>query len=262
MRDWFDTVIPGSADPERTLVLDGDLPKADWFAAPFSRRLSQDDGEVHTVVPGRPIGLHPENVAELAGEGIHLHFHGDFTQGQWRAWIERCRELAPNHLHLHRTVSQDRWVEEFSRYDAGWLHVFESHNCGDLHRANWDDLNLPARMATLAAAGLPMIQRANRGSIVAAQALAERLRTGIFFESPAELGEQLRDEVRTGTVRSHVVDSRNAFTFDAHADRLVDFFRRTVDRRQGPPVPALLALGGRRRRRDTKLQGTRAGGSG
>jgi hypothetical protein len=41
---------------------------------------------------------------------------------------------------------------------------------------------MPARMATLAGAGLPMIQRANRGSIVAAQSPAERLRTGIFFE--------------------------------------------------------------------------------
>jgi glycosyl transferase family 2 len=262
MRGWFATVLPGSNDPERTLVLDGDLPKADWFDAPFSARLSQSDGEVHTVIPGRPIGLHPENVAELAGEGIHLHFYGDYTQGQWRAWIERSMELAPNHLHLHRTVSQDRWVEEFSRYDAGWLHVFRSTNGGDLHRATWDDLNLPARMATLAAAGLPMIHRANRGSIVAAQSLAERLRTGIFFESAADLGEQLREEVRTASVRSRVVDGRDVFTFDAHADRLVEFFRRVIDHRPGPAVPAIRMLGGRRRRRDTSLQGTPATGAG
>ena len=32
---------------------------------PRSPRLSEQDGEIHTVVPGRPIGLHPHTVAEL-----------------------------------------------------------------------------------------------------------------------------------------------------------------------------------------------------
>jgi hypothetical protein len=100
------------------------------------------------------------------------------------------------------------------------------------------------------------------GSIVAAQSLAERLRTGIFFESAADLGEQLREEVRTASVRSRVVDGRDVFTFDAHADRLVEFFRRVSDRRPGPAVPAIRALGGRRRRRDTSLQGAPAAGAG
>ena len=97
--------------------------------------------------PGRPIGLHPETVAELGAEGVHLHFYGDFTHGQWKAWIERTRGLAPRHLHLHANVDQGRWVAEFSQYDAGWLHGFTSHNRGDIRRADWDDLNYPARMA-------------------------------------------------------------------------------------------------------------------
>ena len=45
--------------------------------------------------------------------------------------------------------------------------------------------------------------------------LAERLRTGIFVESPADPGDQLRDEVRTATVRLQVVDGRHALAFDA-----------------------------------------------
>jgi hypothetical protein len=83
MRDWFETIVPGLADPERALVLDGDLPKCDWFLTERSARLSLTEGEFHTVVPGRPIGLHPHSVAELAEQGIHLHFYGDFTHGQW-----------------------------------------------------------------------------------------------------------------------------------------------------------------------------------
>ncbi|MDQ3663580.1 MAG: glycosyltransferase, partial [Actinomycetota bacterium] len=107
MRDWFATVVPEAVTSRPTLVLDGDLPKRDWFGPSRSPLLSATDGELHTVVPGRPIGLHPETVAELAAEGVHLHFYGDFTQGQWLGWIERTQGLAPRHLHLHGTVDQD-----------------------------------------------------------------------------------------------------------------------------------------------------------
>lgn len=117
-------------------------------------------------------------------------------------------------------------------------------------------------MATLASAGLPMIQFDNRGSLVAAQSLAERLGIGISFRSPDDLSRQLRDEIGTGAVRSRVVDSRDAFTFDSHADRLIAFFRRLTDRRPSSVVPAMRAFGGARRRRDTKLQGTSPGGGG
>ena len=215
MADWFATFVPDAADPDRTLVLDGDLPKADWFAGiPFSERLSTADGEVHTVVPGRPIGLHPETVAELAGQGIHLHFHGDFTQGQWREWIDRTRPLARDHFHLHPTVGQEDWVRVFSRYDAGWLHAFRSRNRGDLAAADWDDLNLPARMATLAAAGLPMIQLDNAGSRVATQSLGRDLGIGLFHRRPEDLAATLRDDPTMRRLRANVAAHRAAFTFD------------------------------------------------
>ncbi len=97
----------------------------------------------------------------LARHGVHLHFYGDFIHGQWREWIAKAGALAPRHLHLHANVAQDRWVEAFSRYDAGWLHCFASRNAGEPARADSDDLNYPARIATLAMAGLPMIQRDN-----------------------------------------------------------------------------------------------------
>jgi hypothetical protein len=230
MADWFATFAPRAAEPERSLVLDGDLPKADWFAgAPHSRRLSEDDGEIHTVVPGRPIGLHPEDVAALAANGIHLHFHGRFTHGQWREWIDRTRPLAKGHLHLHPTVGQERWTEVFSRYDAGWLHVFRSRNGGDLIRADWDDLNLPARMATLAAAGLPMIQRNNDGARVAIQSVGRDLGVGLFFEDYEGLAAELRDGATMASLRSNVAAHAPSFTFDAHVDRLVDLFRRVIE---------------------------------
>lgn len=241
MRDWFDTVLPGLSTSKPCHVLDGDLPRASWFGGERTPRLSAvGDSEIHTVVPGRPIGLHPHTVGELAAQGIHLHFYGDFTHGQWRQWIEDARRLAPRHLHLHANVEQSRWVEEFSRYDAGWLHAFASTNEGELRRANWDDLNYPARMATLAAAGLPMIQRSNEGAIVATQALSQRLGTGVFYDSIADLGGLLRDRPHMDALRERVWSQRAHFTFDAHVPELVAFFRRVIEQagKPGRPRPA------------------------
>jgi glycosyltransferase involved in cell wall biosynthesis len=241
MLEWFDTVLPGLSGTMPTLSLDGDLPKREWFDAIPSERISSRDGEIHTVVPGRPIGLHPETVAELGAEGVHLHFYGDFTHGQWKAWIERTRGLAPRHLHLHANVDQNRWVSEFSQYDAGWLHGFTSHNRGDIRRADWDDLNYPARIATLAAAGLPMIQKNNAGARVAIQALARERNLSVFYSSIFDLASQLRETDRIDQIRDSVWRQRDQFTFDAHVDELIAFFREviaTASARRRSPVTA------------------------
>jgi hypothetical protein len=228
MLEWFKTVLPGLSGTVPMLSLDGDLPKREWFDGIPSERISSSDGEIHTVVPGRPIGLHPETVAELAAEGVHLHFYGDFTHGQWKAWIERTRGLAPRHLHLHANIDQGGWVSEFSQYDAGWLHGFTSHNRGDIRRADWDDLNYPARIATLAAAGLPMIQKNNAGARVAIQALAQERDLSVFYSSIPDLASQLRETDRMDRIRDSVWRQRDQFTFDAHADDLIAFFRSVI----------------------------------
>ncbi|MCA9972255.1 MAG: glycosyltransferase family 2 protein [Anaerolineales bacterium] len=230
MRAWYETAMPGVTRGCPTHVLDGDLPKQDWFAGiPRTPRLSAADGELHTVVPGRPIGLHPPDVAALAAHGIHLHFYGDFTHGQWRGWIEKTRRLAPRHLHLHAQVDQDGWVREFSQYDAGWLHWQKSHNGGDIGRADWDDLNYPARIATLMAAGLPLLQYDNAGACVATQALARRHDVGLFFSSIPELRAQLDDRPRLAQLQENAWRNRSHFTFDHHADDLLAFMRQVIE---------------------------------
>lgn len=228
MRDWFDTAVPGLSTAGPSHVLDGDLPRAACFDGTTAPRLSARDGAVHTVVPGRPIGLHPHTVAELAAEDVHLHFYGDYTQGQWRNWIRDAGALAPRHLHLHPNVDQEAWRREFSRYDAGWLHAFASTNGGELRRANWDDLNYPARLSTLAAAGLPMIQRDNTGAVVATQALARALGIGVFYRDIPELAATLRAHVALEATRARVEATRTCFSFDTHVPALVAFFRQVI----------------------------------
>jgi hypothetical protein len=228
LRDWFATACPDLTDQTPTLALDGDLPKREWFDGPFSDRLAETQGGVHTVVPGRPLGIDPAMVGALARKDIHLHFYGEVFQRSWTAWLEEARSLAPGHLHLHPQADQDAWVSEFSKYDAGWLHIFSSRNGGDLRRAQWDDLNYPSRIATLAAAGLPMIQYDNHDAIVATQTLARTFDSGVFFRDADELSQRLCDERRMSELRTNVRRHRSHFTFDHHVDELIAFFRTVI----------------------------------
>ena len=227
MKAWFEEFLRED-DNSLSFVLDGDLPKKDWFTAPRSPLLSKKDGAFHTVVPGRPIGLHPYNVEELAKENIHLHFYGDFTHGQWKEWIEKSHKLAPGFLHIHPNVDQENWVKEFSQYDAGWLHFFQSENFGELARASWDDLNIPARMSTLALAGLPMLQKNNDGHSVAIQSLSKKLKLGLFFDTMHELKQLLENDELMAEARNSVWQQRHLFTFDHHADTLIAFFKNVI----------------------------------
>ena len=228
LREWFDTIVPGINDHGRTMVLDGDLPKREWFEGTPSPRLSEEDGDFHTVVPGRPIGLHPGLLRDLPAQRIHLHFYGDLQHRDWKPWVEEAQRVAPGYFHLHSHVGPAQWVTELSRYDAGWLHFLRSENGGDLAAAFWDDLNFPARLSTLMAAGLPVLQFDNQGAVVATQTLVKKLDIGIFCRDMADLGAQLRDSARMGQLRSSVWEKRGLFTFDQHADELVEFFRRVI----------------------------------
>jgi len=229
--NWFETAVPEISRHDRSLVLDGDLPKRDWFTTDRTQRLSESDGQVHSVIVGNPVGLDGELVARLAERGVHIHFYGDVHRGFNRHWIEETRMVAPDHLHLHPTVSQDRWVSELSKYDAGWLHLLSSGNGGDVRRADWGDLNYPARMPTLVSAGLPLVQLDNHGAVVATQSLARRLGMGLFLGDPDRLVDELLDDETMDRVRANVWGQRETFTFDAHADRLIDFFRRVIGAR-------------------------------
>lgn len=228
MKSWLDQFITKKPQVVE-YVLDGDLPKKDWFDQPQSKLLSDHTpGEFHTVVPGRPIGLHPHTVAELAAQKIHLHFYGDFTHGQWKQWIDKTKTVAPGFLHIHPNVDQENWVAEFSQYDAGWLHFFKSENNGEITRSNWDDLNIPARMATLAIAGIPMLQSDNSAHIVATQSLVKKLNIGLLFNDMKELGQMLGNNQMMLNLRQNVWNQRHLFMFDSHVMELVKLFRQII----------------------------------
>lgn len=225
IKEWFKQYI--NINEDSVFILDGDLPKKEWFTNKQSSLFSNDDGEIHTVLPGRPMGIMPEDIAILAKQKIHFHVYGNY-QEVWREWISKAIDLAPGFIHVHPNCSPKNWVKELSTYDAGWLHYFESTNKNEIMEATWDDLNLPARISTLAAAGLPMLQRENLGHIVATQSLTKKMDIGIFFNSFDELGLIMRDKKKISKLRKNVWDLRMEFTFDYHIENLIIFFKKII----------------------------------
>jgi hypothetical protein len=122
-RDWFAAALRGRVDPTRLGVLDGDLPKQEWLDAPYGAKLSDTDGEPHTVVLGRPSGLDAQWLLELARRKVHTHLYGQVRapgpKGAWTTWLDEALAAAPGHVHLHPSVGPEQWVSELSRYDAG-----------------------------------------------------------------------------------------------------------------------------------------------
>lgn len=224
---WFEEAI---ADGTATMdVLDGDLPKAVRFRGEPAPRLSASDGVPHVACVGRPVGLGPDLVGILADAGVHVHLHGLVDApgpgGRWRDWIDEARARAPDHLHLHGHVPAHRWVAELSVYDAGLMHRVPSHNGGDIGASSWDDLNLPARISTYAAAGLPLLAPHQPGHRVAVQQLIRRTSAGLLYDDPRHLAAQLTDGDRVGTGRRAMAEHRLTFSFDAHVERLERLFR-------------------------------------
>jgi hypothetical protein len=88
--------------------------------------------------------------------------------------------------------------------------------------ATWDDLNLPARIPTLVAAGLPLIVPAPpAGAVHAAARLARELGCGVLYEDLDDLAAQLRDQTAMAARRDAAWRAREQLTFDHHADRLL-----------------------------------------
>lgn len=211
-----------------TYILDGDLPKQNYFNNTFSQRLSESDGAIHTLVAGRMIGISTKDMSVLADKNIHIHLYSENYHEERETGNDALLQAAPNHFHIHPHCSHPHWVEELSRYDAAWLHCFESKNKGSLFRISWDDMNIPARINTYMAAGLPVIQRNNTGHIVAVQQRIEELNIGILFNRYEGLAERLKDRAAMEQLRANVMKNRLMFSFDYHVPELIAFFREVI----------------------------------
>lgn len=232
VRKWFEQFIPRTG---LSYLLDGDLPKKDYFVDDSSKRLSEIDGAVHTLVAGRMIGIFPTDLSILSQQNIHIHLYTENYHDVKKTRLNELKKTAPDHFHIHPHCSNLNWVKEFSQYDAGWLHCFQSQNNGELMQASWDDLNIPARINTYMAAGLPVIQRDNSGHIVATEFLLKELGIGVFFNDYTELGSMLQNIDRMAALRVNVRKNRELFCFDHHVPKLISFFKEVIQYKKTMP---------------------------
>lgn len=230
IRKYYNICFPLGKDIDY-MILDGDLPKKDRFKTKRSKRLSEETGGFHTVVPGRPFGISPADIKAMADGDIHFHFYGENWHGGNAHFVKQSKQVAPDHIHLHPFCDPENWTEELSRYDAGWLHNFESKNYGDILRCCWEDLNLPARMTTLISAGLPLLQHDNCGHIVATQSICKDFDIGIFFKRFEDLPEVFDNKEQIAQVRTNVWNKRMKFSFDNHVPELIRFFKRVIEKK-------------------------------
>ena len=132
--------------------LDGDRPKLEFMNDRFVERLSDEDGELHTVCVGRPVGI---DCVALARRGIHLHVYCNSYDDAYRMIApdlsprdaRREAALLGRYLHVHTSLqtlggswaevrrTKERWVEEFSRYDAGWSYIGSPLSLGAARRS-------------------------------------------------------------------------------------------------------------------------------
>ena len=88
-----------------------------------------------------------------------------------------------------------------------------------------------------------MIQKNNAGARVAIQALGRERDLSVFYSSIPDLASQLRETDRIDQIRDSVWRQRDQFTFDAHADELIAFFRTDIATASNRGVRSVAASG-------------------
>ncbi len=218
--DHLEALLPGTADPEHTHVMDGDLPPARWLpasGAPPPARVRGD--RPATVLVGRPEGMDPGWLAAVVAAGIELHVHHPDPP----RWLD-----GPG-VHRHAPVAPADWARVLGGYDAAWLHPHRSANGGDPARASWEDCNLPARLPTALFAGLPLIADANPGHRVEVEELIRATGAGVLHEGPQHLAAWLRSPaLEQARKRARAV--RDRIAFDHHAPRLATLLHAAAAR--------------------------------
>jgi hypothetical protein len=178
----------------------------------------------------------------LARLGIHLHIYGNNTDDTYQMIAQdlsprKARANAPllgRYLHLHEPLqpsgtswdevrrTKSRWVEEFSRYDAGWSYVGRPFPWGPL-----DDRGaIPNRLGTYLLAGLPIITDRRPGCY----RYEDPKRLGVVIElvdsDYDDLRMSLQTEIRTRKKARMARNERTGYSFDASISRLIATLER------------------------------------
>jgi hypothetical protein len=205
--------------------MDSDRPKGEFINDDFAPRLSDSDGEIHTVCIGRPFGI---DYLAAARHGIHVHLYGNNYDDPFEA---NAREVPTTgtrddatrlrrFVHVHSSLqtigaswsevqrTKAQWVREFSQYDAGWSYI------GD--PIPWKPLEnraaIPNRLSTYVLAGIPIITDRRAGFY----RYHEPHRLGVAIDLDGgyrALREQLESERRSRAGAASARRERSGYSF-------------------------------------------------
>jgi hypothetical protein len=205
--------------------MDSDRPKEEFMNNDFAPRLSDSNGEIHTVCVGRPFGI---NYLAAANHGIHVHIYSNnYDEVPTRVIGDETTRLR-HFVHVHPSLQtiganwaevremKSRWVREFSRYDAGWSYL------GD--PLPWKPLEnraaIPNRLSTYILAGIPMIVDRRPGFY----RYHEPKRLGVAIDFGGDYGAlrerlELERTSRAGALSAR--RERSGYSFDTTIDSLI-----------------------------------------
>lgn len=221
-RDYFSSIY---RLPQRTTCLDADLLPRRYLAGTLQPKLSATDNHPHLLIAGTVTDDdgrydYRQLISELINASAHVHVYGQFRRLRSTGQMRNTPEVeaiyralaAPEQLHIHAPISPTRFVEEWSRYDAGLLHMTASD---DVFRA----LNIPNRYSAYITAGLPVALPA--GEMPAMQRQLEALGVALPYETAADLVGRLPSDA----AGARAAAARETVTFEAVYPSLIAFIR-------------------------------------
>ena len=226
-------------DPGRIIFMDGDMPKQEFMNNDFSQKLSCHDGELHTVCIGRPIYI---DYHSLAARKIHVHLYGNSANALENYIIPYLslpdiKKYVGRYIHFHHSLQtinatlaeirlkKNRWVREFSKYDAGWSYV--KMTC-------WAPLNdkaaIPSRLSTYALAGLPVIAEKFPGYYRYDILKDNDMQIDLEAADYDDLEKKLKDRVLMDQKTQNAIACRERFSFDYYIDNLIGYLYQVKER--------------------------------
>ena len=217
--------------PRRTTCLDSDTIPRRYLAGQRRPKLSATGGAPHLLLAGSVTDDggrydYRQLIGELADLGAHVHLYGYFrrldpTTGallhstEAAAVYRHLAERSPS-LHIHEPIAPDRFVADWSVYDAGLLHAADPND-------RFRPMNIPNRYSSYLAAGVPVALA--RNEMPALQAHLEQLHAAVIYDDPADLVRRLPDLAAAEGAHA----ARESVTFEALFPKLMAFIQSCLD---------------------------------
>lgn len=221
-------------------LMDPDYLPARYFTDDLAGKLHEQDGQPHLLVAGGVSSTQGRtDIRELclamSRRQVHVHIYGGKyigpdAQSIWsvdnaHARGEYTRLAGEGFVHLHDHIPPERFVAEWSRYDAGLMHVAARGT----HEVGFQRMNRPNRLVPYLAAGLPVAQQ--RGGQDAMERIVEQEAVGFVYGEYDELADILHDRARLAALGADVLGRRRDYTFERHAGHLAQVLARYAGRR-------------------------------